>query len=320
MSKIELPGLAKAIALLLPLCAWDAGAAAQINWRSLFGGPNYTSDGAPEEFDASYIFELGAFTEGFNPAVEDPADWAENWTMLDRTAYNASTHFFTSAVLLQNNNAPFTTTNKGWIWGFSPSGEWILLRASTWNWPNAGGGGPGGPGGITWKVQDATEVVMGAVGGTGDSFHMMSADAGPDPAPYVSPEAWRIAHFTDTELLDETVSGWNADPDHDGCSNAVELAMGSDPRDGTSKDVPERVVVSDGGIDYQALSIDHPPYVDLVRDVQVSDDLVNWKSGLPDLVVVEDTATTLIVRSATPLGSHCEFLRMIVTIPDPPAF
>ena len=206
MSKLNLPGVAKVIALALPMCAWNAGAAQQINWRSLFGGPNYTSAGAPHEFDGSFIFELGAFPVGYNPAVEPQAEWAENWTMLDRTEYNASTRFFTDSVLLQNNDAPFTTANKGWIWGFSPSGEWILLRASSWTWPNAGGGGPGGPGGITWKVQDADEVVMGSVDSDGDPFHMLSADAGSAPAPYVSPEAWRITHFTETELLDDDIS------------------------------------------------------------------------------------------------------------------
>jgi hypothetical protein len=51
---------------------------------------------------------------------------------------------------------------------------------------------------------------------------------------YLAPGTWRVTHFTFDELADESVSGWDADPDGDGVINLLEYAFGLDPRDGQS--------------------------------------------------------------------------------------
>ena len=43
-------------------------------------------------------------------------------------------------------------------------------------------------------------------------------------------DAWRHGHFSAGELADPATAGDDADPDGDGRSNALEFAMGSDPR------------------------------------------------------------------------------------------
>ena len=151
-------------------------------------------------------------------------------------------------------------------------------------------------------------MVLGAVDGDGVPFHMMSANVGSQPLPDLSGDDWRLIYFTTAELADDSVSGWTADPDRDGNSNAVEFALGTNPRDAASRSDPDRIIVEFSGDDYQALSIARRANHLATVDVELSQNLVTWQSGAPALVVVEDTPGTLVVRSATPLGSHCEFL------------
>jgi hypothetical protein len=47
-------------------------------------------------------------------------------------------------------------------------------------------------------------------------------------------DAWRFAHFNQSELAQISISGPDADPDHDGVSNWQEFLGGTNPRDATS--------------------------------------------------------------------------------------
>ncbi|MEM9479015.1 MAG: hypothetical protein AAGA58_05055 [Verrucomicrobiota bacterium] len=309
------------LAVAVAVAFWavtDAFGSQQVNWRSLAlleGVTNLTSAGAPHELDGTFVFALGSFASGFVPSPSNTADWEANWTSLDVTAYNPDSTFFSSAVLLQNNNAPFTAGAKAWIWGFNQSGEWILLRDADWTWGSVGGG-PGGPGGgSTWLVQNATEVVLGAVDADGDPFHMKTAAVTSSGTPGMTWEEWRALNFTAAELADSSISGWNADADNDGCCNGIEFALGTDPRDPLSKEAPVRTVTEVGGLLYQTLTVNRASGAETSLSVELSTDLASWESGEPLLVIVEDTAMLLAVRSASPMGSHCEFLRLRVALP-----
>src|SRR5205085_12129934 len=45
---------------------------------------------------------------------------------------------------------------------------------------------------------------------------------------------WRDAHFTPAQQSDSNVSGWSADPDHDGFANGLEYFSNTDPVHGVS--------------------------------------------------------------------------------------
>ena len=59
---------------------------------------------------------------------------------------------------------------------------------------------------------------------------------------------WQATHFDNTELDALAISGPDADPDHDGMKNLVELAFGFDPKNGA-------VVPVNAGLGLRKLSL-----------------------------------------------------------------
>ena len=130
---------------------------------------------------------------------------------------------------------------------------------------------------------------------------------------------WRQLKFTTAELLDPTVSGDQADPDHDGLVNLIEYALQSDPHDAAAATPPlQAIMVNVEGENYQALSFHRRIYAaEIQLQVEVSDALDAWHSGAPFTTQVGaamdngDGTETVVMRSTKPYGSGtCEFLRL----------
>lgn len=126
---------------------------------------------------------------------------------------------------------------------------------------------------------------------------------------------WRTANFTSGELADNSVSGPNADPDHDGLVNLLEFALGGLPKDGGSKPLPVTSYETDGSERYLTLAIAKPNGLSGFNYViKVSSDLKNWSAGSAYTTMLADDATTLKVRDNTPTGSGASrFIRLEVT-------
>lgn len=70
-------------------------------------------------------------------------------------------------------------------------------------------------------------------------------------------------------------------------------------------------------VDYPSLEVTRTAdRSDLIYTVEVSDDLIEWLSGSGHTVTLEDSATALRVRSATPISTAPkQFLRLRVERP-----
>ena len=96
--------------------------------------------------------------------------------------------------------------------------------------------------------------------------------------------AWRTASFTSGELADPEVSGPSADPDRDGCANAIEYARGTNPKGWDAGAFPgfaiESVDPGGGAQNYGVVRYRYRPAAEDVTLVpQTSTDVTNWSSG-----------------------------------------
>lgn len=129
---------------------------------------------------------------------------------------------------------------------------------------------------------------------------------------------WRSANFTADELANTSISGPNADPDHDGVVNLLEFALGGLPKDGGSKPAPVTSYETIGGERYLTLAITKPANLTgFSYAIKVSSDLKEWFTGAPHTTTMVDDATTLKVRDNTPLSAGGKrFIRLeVVTTP-----
>lgn len=219
-------GIRLFVLFLVCLSGVSTGAfASQINWRSSIAATNLTSDGTTL-MNGSFEFQLGSFTNGFLPTAENVSEWDGHWQALDTTAYNQTTRFFSSSVLLTTNASPFALGTSGYIWGRNKiqgaDNEWILMRSVRWRWPVANNG-VAFP--VEWEVDESTIAILGEANGA--NFQMKSARV--ETGNSNAADDWLAAHFTAAQLADPSVSGWDADPDKDGSHNLLEFTTGGDP-------------------------------------------------------------------------------------------
>ncbi len=89
-------------------------------------------------------------------------------------------------------------------------------------------------------------------------------------------QSYLAVYFTSQQLADPTITGDTADPDHDGISNLMEYAFGSDPTKADTSRLPT-VSIQNG---YLTISfIQRVAPTDLTYTVEVSSDMVTWNSG-----------------------------------------
>ena len=134
--------------------------------------------------------------------------------------------------------------------------------------------------------------------------------------------SWLLQQFSLLQLLDQSVSGDFADPDNDMVVNLLEYALGSDPWRPSLAALPQAEIETisgeleafvggsgDSGFvarrSYLKMTVDlEQRRSDLRYIVEVSTDLVTWRSGAPHTVTTHGTPSTLIVYDATPIGER----------------
>ncbi len=288
----------------------------QINWQSRPFATHQTSEGTP--LDETYLFELGAFRDGFTPSAANTGSWASHWVVAARSSFNVANEVFGGSHILENNEAPFTTTNRGYIWGFATSGinEWVLISDPSWLWPETGDP-------LTfpedWAVSTATEIIVGQVDPDESAFFLQTARIDATAlSPRITGDQWLRIHFSEEQQGDISVSGWDRDPDGDGIDNLTEFALGTNPLMQEPAETLSLVdIVRVGGLDYLQLTVKRPANVTLAYTVEATSGFANWLSGPLVTETLVDTPNMLVVRDRTPIDFlDSRFLRLTVALED----
>lgn len=137
--------------------------------------------------DSSYTFALGSFG-AFTPNASNVADWASNFTALNSIAWDEAFTQYSQTGTIPNNNAPFTTSDQGFVWGYNtqaigPTTEWILITNASWTFPIAGS-----PPTVDWTSTDVgTFAALGVLNTMGANPYLQTYNlysAVPEPSTY----------------------------------------------------------------------------------------------------------------------------------------
>lgn len=285
--------------------------AAKLIWQSVPGSTDILATG--ETFTDEVTFELGTFDARFKPTIANMGQWALQWSVIDRTTYNAANGFFASTVRFSDNEGPYAEGRQVYMWGTTGGSDpqWILATKNDWEFPSASLGFP-----LTWNIANASTVVVGKINGGGSPFLMRTAQVnGTLLDPSLSPEQWLEFFFSEGERADQEVGGLRADPDGDGRDNLMEMALGLDPRLAEpAEDVPYTVdLVEVSGFHYLRLVVLKPAIQQLRYKVEVSGDLGEWYSGPAYTTTLTDSVRVLSIRDrvAFETGQN-RFIRLTV--------
>ncbi|CAN5141704.1 hypothetical protein BH23VER1_BH23VER1_29260 [soil metagenome] len=124
----------------------------------------------------------------------------------------------------------------------------------------------------------------------------------------ISFDTWRERHFSAAQLADPTISGPDADPDHDGLPTLVEFGLGTPPMFRNHLDVLPKATLEPVGQDvFLALTLYYNgSAANLSAEVEVCSALEDWASGAPDTVVMD---------GPTPQGDGTMRVKIRDTIP-----
>ncbi len=138
------------------------------------------------------------------------------------------------------------------------------------------------------------------------------------PATY---SVWQSSLFTGPEITGGFASAL-ADFDGDGISNALEYALGLDPRTSSRIGLPYTAINDltpygqpPGGPDYLSLIVQRSPYaVDATISIEITSEFLTWTPN--DVVVMMNAPALLIARDVDPVNAHTRrLMRMKVTLP-----
>lgn len=175
-----------ALVVLLMMASPIEGQARNISW----GGQPFDNlfDSTGATLDASFVFEIGSFANGFVPTYENMVYWADNWKVFDRAVdgdgWNAGAQFFTSTSNLKADGTSqyspvmpaftFAQNEIGYLWvydslTFAPTSEWALITntsgdanaADDWLFPDPAD--QSNPQNVYWTLLNASEVVVGGL-------------------------------------------------------------------------------------------------------------------------------------------------------------
>lgn len=137
--------------------ALSTSPAQTLNWGSAAFSDMVDSTGQALP-DNAFVFELGAFADGFTPEESNVNSWLANWRVFDQGEYNQGNGVFIGVVNILGNvggndgvysNDPGASTMSfaglgAYIWvrnhDVADVGtEWFLARAGTWTFPTTGG-------------------------------------------------------------------------------------------------------------------------------------------------------------------------------------
>ena len=134
---------------------------------------------------------------------------------------------------------------------------------------------------------------------------------------------WRKTSFSSTQLLDELISGDQADPDGDDFSNLIEYATKTNPLVSNRASPPVIVSkVAHADQFYQALSYRRRvANLEIEMNAEISQNLATWNQDSPHTILLNtpvnngDGTETVSYRSTQPFGIlNKEFLRLRVKI------
>ena len=133
-------------------------------------------------------------------------------------------------------------------------------------------------------------------------------------------DIWRLAHFTEAELLDDSITGDASDADRNSLILLMEYAFGITPNSHSNNNIPYSVVLvnSTTSLPHAGMIYLRPTdAIELEYSIEVTDDLGNWLAGPDQIEIVSitdngDGTETVVARDLTPIGDTGRFLRLNV--------
>ncbi len=291
------------IAVLISILACNSVLAdGSLIWNSSANAVNRTSTDAL--MDGGFRFQLGVFQGSFVPTTGNKDLWSQNWVAARHLPYLVASSNYSDNFLGFLLPPHITAGKATYVWGFKgdpSSSEWILFRASDWNWPAFDNALIQ----FRWRANAATPI-LGQINSGGSPFLMKSAAVSNVAPPPVTWSQWVV-----TDLAGVSENGETDDPDDDGTPNLLEFVFGTSP---TTANAPTATPVSlvDGH-----LVITIPRRIDRPANlvVEVSGDMETWVSGPTQTEVLSSGLSSMVVRDLTPYNplNPQRFMRLMVS-------